>query len=90
MWAGWGACRWGVDSDGKQTTDPSKIIFGGGVTPLGGSELTAGYKGYGLGLMVEMLSGVLAGSNVGTSARLCFHVSSSHTSAVVAREYFHR
>eukprot|EP00041_Stephanoeca_diplocostata_P014102 m.253218 g.253218 ORF g.253218 m.253218 type:complete len:380 (-) comp19580_c0_seq2:377-1516(-) len=56
---------WGVDSDGKQTTDPSSIIFGGGVTPLGGSELTAGYKGYGLGLMVEMLSGVLAGSNVG-------------------------
>mmetsp|Transcript_19385 Transcript_19385/g.50377 ORF Transcript_19385/g.50377 Transcript_19385/m.50377 type:complete len:390 (-) Transcript_19385:534-1703(-) len=56
---------WGVDSDGLATTNPSKIIFGGGVTPLGGGELTAGYKGYGLGLMVEMLSGVLAGSNVG-------------------------
>ena len=56
---------WGVDANGEQTTDPSKIIFGGGVTPLGGSELTAGYKGYGLGLMVEMLSGVLADSACG-------------------------
>ena len=37
----------------------------GGVTPLGGAEITAGYKGYGLGLMVEMLSGVLANSCVG-------------------------
>lgn len=56
---------WGVDSNGEQTTDPAKIIFGGGVTPLGGPEITAGYKGYGLGLMVEMLSGVLANSACG-------------------------
>ena len=35
---------WGVDSDGLQTTDPAKILFGGGVTPLGGAEVTAGYE----------------------------------------------
>ena len=28
------------------TTDPAKIIYGGGVCPLGGAEETAGYKGY--------------------------------------------
>jgi LDH2 family malate/lactate/ureidoglycolate dehydrogenase len=29
--------------------------------PLGGSEITSGYKGYGLGLLVETFCGVLAG-----------------------------
>lgn len=31
--------------------------------PLGGSEETAGYKGYGLSLLVETLCGVLSGIN---------------------------
>jgi LDH2 family malate/lactate/ureidoglycolate dehydrogenase len=29
--------------------------------PLGGSEQTAGYKGYGLAAMVEVLRGILSG-----------------------------
>jgi len=33
----------------------------GGLTPLGGLEDTAGYKGYGLNMMVEILCGVLSG-----------------------------
>jgi len=56
---------WGVDSNGDPTTDPAKIIFGGGLSPLGGSEETRGYKGYGLGLMVEMMCGIMGNSAFG-------------------------
>ncbi|KAJ8417015.1 hypothetical protein AAFF_G00282420 [Aldrovandia affinis] len=53
---------WGCDSQGQLTTDPGKVLNGGGLVPLGGSEETGGYKGYGLGLMVEVFCGILAGS----------------------------
>jgi len=33
--------------------------------PLGGDKITSGYKGYGLALMVDILSGVLSGANFG-------------------------
>lgn len=36
-------------------------MAGGGLTPLGGLEETAGYKGYGLNMMVEILCAVLSG-----------------------------
>lgn len=29
--------------------------------PLGGTELNSGYKGFGLGMLVEVLCGILAG-----------------------------
>jgi LDH2 family malate/lactate/ureidoglycolate dehydrogenase len=34
--------------------------------PLGGKKITSGYKGYGLALMVDILSGVLSGANFGS------------------------
>lgn len=34
--------------------------------PLGGRKITSGYKGYGLALMVDILSGVLSGANFGS------------------------
>jgi ureidoglycolate dehydrogenase (NAD+) len=46
---------WGVDERGLGTTDPAAVHA---AVPLGG------YKGYGLALMVEVLSGVLAGAGV--------------------------
>ena len=46
---------WGVDADGRTTTDPAAVVAG---MPLGG------YKGYGLALLVEILCGVLAGAGV--------------------------
>ncbi|HWM09104.1 MAG TPA: Ldh family oxidoreductase [Solirubrobacteraceae bacterium] len=46
---------WGVDAQGRSTSDAAAVVAG---MPLGG------YKGYGLALMVEVLSGVLAGSGV--------------------------
>ncbi|CAJ1332977.1 unnamed protein product [Effrenium voratum] len=52
---------WGVDTRGASTTKPKDVLMGGGLTPLGGLEETAGYKGYGLNMMVEILCGVLSG-----------------------------
>jgi len=53
---------WGAGSDGLPSTDPDRIINGGGLFPLGGPAETGGYKGYGLAAMVDILSGVLAGA----------------------------
>ncbi|MFP4367824.1 MAG: Ldh family oxidoreductase, partial [Bacteroidales bacterium] len=57
---------WGVDEQGQITTDPDTIINKGGLLPLGGTDEMSGYKGYGLSLLVDILSGVLSGSNFGT------------------------
>lgn len=56
---------WGIDSEGHVTEDPGKVIVGGALMPLGGPEILRGYKGYGLALMVDIFSGVLAGSGFG-------------------------
>ena len=53
---------WVIDADGNHTTDPTKLK-GGALLPLGGSE---GYKGTGLGAMVEILCGLLTGLGFGT------------------------
>ncbi len=58
---------WGMDSRGDQTTVPGDVRNGGALLPLGGSEQMSGYKGYGLALLVEILSGVLSGSGLGTA-----------------------
>ncbi len=47
---------WILDKNGKPTTDPGEIYNGAIMLPFGG------HKGYGLAMMVEMLSGVLAGA----------------------------
>jgi L-lactate dehydrogenase len=52
---------WLLDANGVPSTDPN-VIFAdppGTVLPLGGLE--AGHKGYGLGMMIELLSGCLSG-----------------------------
>lgn len=51
---------WGVNSQGVITEDPSQVIDGGALMPLGGSEIMRGYKGYGLALLVDIFAGVLA------------------------------
>jgi LDH2 family malate/lactate/ureidoglycolate dehydrogenase len=53
---------WVQDKDGNPTTDPHALAAGGGLLPLGGRE---GYKGYGLSVMVEILSGILPGLGFG-------------------------
>jgi uncharacterized oxidoreductase len=51
---------WILDADGRPSTDPN-AFYGpprGGILPLGGP---AGYKGFALGLLVEVLGSALAG-----------------------------
>lgn len=58
---------WVIDAEGKPATDPAKILVDMGrdqaaLLPLGGAgELMAGYKGYDLATMVEILSASLSG-----------------------------
>ena len=60
---------WAVDDKGQPCDDPGRVWdnmrggVGGGLLPLGGAgEEFSGHKGYGLGLLVDILSGVLSGS----------------------------
>lgn len=62
---------WAVDADGVPTTDPFKVT---GLLPI------AGPKGYGLMMMVDILSGVLLGLPFGK------HVSSMYHDLTAGRE----
>lgn len=50
---------WALDENGKETTDISKVYS---VIPA------AGYKGYGLALMIDILAGILVGGATGARA----------------------
>jgi LDH2 family malate/lactate/ureidoglycolate dehydrogenase len=50
---------WLNGSDGRPTTDPGALLEGGALVPI------AGYKGYGLGIVVEILAAVLSGAGMG-------------------------
>ena len=59
---------WAVDASGAATTNAGQVLdnmtnrSGGGILPLGGAgELFSGYKGYGMAMIVDILSGVLSG-----------------------------
>ena len=47
-----------VDKDGKPSTDPADLMKGGAVLPMGGP---VAYKGYGLGMSVDIIAGLLTG-----------------------------
>lgn len=53
---------WARDKQGNDTTDPFKASS---LYPLGGPESSGGYKGYGLAIMIEVLCGILSGSEYG-------------------------
>ena len=60
---------WAVDEKGGACDDPARVYanmrgkLGGGLLPLGGGgEEFGGHKGYGLGMLVDIFSGVLSGS----------------------------
>ncbi len=55
-----------MDADGGPSVLPADVLRSGALLPLGGTEATAGYKGYGLAMMVDVLTGVLAGANFGS------------------------
>lgn len=59
---------WLVTKDGVPSTDPAEVIErGGSLTPLGGSPEGSHHKGYGLAVMVNILSACLSGSTLITS-----------------------
>uniref|UniRef100_A0A0R3RS37 Malate/L-lactate dehydrogenase n=1 Tax=Elaeophora elaphi TaxID=1147741 RepID=A0A0R3RS37_9BILA len=60
---------WGVEKNGCVSNDPAQILNGGGLLPLGGAEFTGGYKGYGLGALVEIICGILGGAQWGPHIR---------------------
>lgn len=64
--------QWAINGFGKVDNDPNNIIAGltqkprvGGILPIGGvGEINSGYKGYGISLIVEILTAVLAGGTL--------------------------
>ena len=77
---------WAVDTTGKGTTDAHQLLQdmlfqrGGGMLPLGGEgELSGGHKGYGLAVLVDIMTAITSGGVFGhsvmdsaaTSARVC-------------------
>ncbi|MCD5416747.1 Ldh family oxidoreductase [Candidatus Bipolaricaulota bacterium] len=63
---------WGTDAHGSPTTDAAAVLKdvvarrGGGLLPLGGAgEETGGHKGFGLAMLVEILTGILSGGAFG-------------------------
>ena len=61
---------WAVDAHGVETLDP-EVALHGALLPLGGFGVdNGGHKGYGLGLLVEILCGVLAGGAFGNDLAL--------------------
>jgi len=60
---------WVVDAEGRTVTDAAaalRIILeepAGGLNPMGATRDLGGHKGYGLGLMVHILGGVLSGGS---------------------------
>lgn len=51
---------WLIDNEGRPTCDPSTLYGNppGSILPMGGAQA---YKGFGLGLMIEILTGALSG-----------------------------
>jgi len=61
---------WAIDENGFETLDP-KIALKGALLPLGGYGVdNGGHKGYGLGLLVDILCGVLSGGAFGAGLPL--------------------
>lgn len=77
---------WAVDKEGADTSDSASLLqdmlvqAGGGILPLGGrGEEFGGHKGFGLGVLVDIMTAVTSGGIFGksvvdskkTSARVC-------------------
>lgn len=64
---------WAQDPNGNVTNDAEVGFATGCLMPLGGAEINSGYKGFGLGAMVDILSGVMSGANYSTKVRKWTH-----------------
>jgi LDH2 family malate/lactate/ureidoglycolate dehydrogenase len=70
---------WAIDGAGSMTTDPDEALRGA-LLPLGGFGTEGGgHKGYGLGLLVDILCGVLSGGAFGPTLP---HVTDTNMGAI--------
>lgn len=60
---------WALNDEGLPENNPTIAYKSAKLMPLGGSEVNSGYKGYGLGMLVEILCGILSGSSFGPNVR---------------------
>lgn len=56
---------WIQDKEGQASTDPHEVKKGGALLPLGGDREHGSHKGYALGAIVDIFSGVLGGASYG-------------------------
>ncbi len=56
---------WIQDKNGNPSTNPHELKAGGALLPLGGDREHGSHKGYALGAIVDIFSGVLSGANYG-------------------------
>ena len=56
---------WAIDRDGRDTTDPTAMVEGGALLPLGSDADHGGHKGYCLAVAVDLLCAALSGANWG-------------------------
>jgi LDH2 family malate/lactate/ureidoglycolate dehydrogenase len=56
---------WGLGGDEQTTGDPGEIVASKLLLPLGGTSEGSSHKGYGLGVVVDILCGVLSGGIYG-------------------------
>ena len=57
---------WALDKNGQPTDDPNAAAAGGLIQPFGG------YKGYGLSLLIDVLTGVLVGGGFSTHVQTLY------------------
>lgn len=70
---------WCIDKAGYSTNDPTEMIEGGALLPLGADKDGSGHKGYCLASMVDILTAVLSGANWGPFAvPFAIHVTPSN------------
>jgi L-2-hydroxycarboxylate dehydrogenase (NAD+) len=56
---------WIQDKEGQSSNNPHELKAGGALLPLGGDREHGSHKGYALGAIVDIFSGVLSGANYG-------------------------
>ncbi len=56
---------WAQDKDGLESSNANELKLGGALLPLGGNREGSSHKGFMLGSIVDIFSGVLSGANYG-------------------------
>ena len=81
---------WAADENGHDCPDSARVLqniigkAGGGIFPLGGfSEETGSHKGYGLGVIVEMMTAVISGGTTSPNVRRSGNADTSFTFAAL-------